>query len=88
MIGRIAFLAVFLSGCQGAGIVVGSALQGMSEASKQQPAQQMSAPATHTCYAAGESVDGMNKICFYDCATGRAAATVSAASMCPTTIQQ
>ncbi|RWH46823.1 hypothetical protein [Mesorhizobium sp.] len=43
---------------------------------------------THTCYAGGEFEDGLNKTCFYDCPTGRAAAAVSAAAMCPMTIQQ
>lgn len=88
MSARIVCLAFLLSGCQGAGVVVGSALQGMAEASKQQPPQQMSARPTQTCYAAGEFEDGLNKTCFYDCSTGRVTTTVSAASLCPTTIQQ
>ena len=88
MIGRVAFLAVFLSGCQGAGMVVGGALQGMAEASKHQPAQQMSVRPTQTCYAAGEFEDGLHTTCFYDCSTGRVATVVSAASFCTATIQR
>lgn len=41
-----------------------------------------------TCFAAGEQISGMNKICFYDCLGSRAAITVSAVSLCPISIQR
>lgn len=41
-----------------------------------------------TCFLTGEKTDGMNKICFYDCPSGAAATTVSAASLCPISIRK
>lgn len=41
-----------------------------------------------TCFARGETVSGMNKICHYDCMGSGAAITQSAVSLCPLTIRQ
>lgn len=41
-----------------------------------------------TCFSKGEKTDGMNKICFYSCPSGEAAITVSAASICPISIEK
>lgn len=41
-----------------------------------------------TCYARGEQVSGMNKICYYDCLGSPRAVTQSAVSLCALTIQQ
>lgn len=42
------------------------------------------APLTaNACFLVGESTDGLNKICYYDCASGRTAITVSAITLCP-----
>ena len=40
-----------------------------------------------TCFKKGEVIDGMNKICFYDCLGSTAAITVGAAQLCPITIR-
>lgn len=87
MRGYLVLTLLALSGCQAAPYLIAGALQGMGGA-KQQTAPVAPARATRTCIAASESEDGLNRICFYDCATGRAAVTVSAASMCPMSIQQ
>lgn len=41
-----------------------------------------------TCFFKGEKTDGLNKICFYDCASGEAAITIGAASLCPLSIER
>ena len=41
-----------------------------------------------TCFKTGEERSGMNKICYYNCVGSRAAITVSAASLCPLSINQ
>ncbi|WP_095201273.1 hypothetical protein [Mesorhizobium carmichaelinearum] len=92
MLGAIT-VAIVLSGCQAAPYLIAGAMQGMA-AGSQKAVSTAPAPvaantrSTHTCYAAGEFEDGLNKTCLYDCPTGRAAATVSAAAMCPMTMQQ
>ena len=35
------------------------------------------------CFKSGESTSGMNKICYYDCVSGKKAITISATSLCP-----
>jgi hypothetical protein len=40
------------------------------------------------CFKTGEQVSGMNKICFYNCAGSDAAITVSAAQLCPLSINR
>jgi hypothetical protein len=41
-----------------------------------------------TCFFQSERVDGMNKLCFYSCASGSAAITIGATSLCPLSIQR
>lgn len=41
-----------------------------------------------TCFSTGEQTSGMNKICYYNCLGSAAAITVSAADLCPLTIEQ
>ena len=41
-----------------------------------------------TCFAAGSSVSGLNRICYYNCPTGGASITVGASQLCPLTIRQ
>ena len=43
---------------------------------------------TETCFSASETVDGLNKICFYDCVSGQAAITIKATQLCPLTIKR
>lgn len=76
-----------IAGCQAAPYLIAGALQGMGGA-KQQTAPAAPARTTQSCFAASETEDGVNKICYYDCVSGRAAVTVSVASICPATIQQ
>jgi hypothetical protein len=38
------------------------------------------------CFAKGEQVSGMNKICYYDCLGSLTAITISSAALCPLTI--
>jgi len=49
-----------------------------------------STPATYqgrdTCFSRGERIDGLNKMCFYDCISGRMATTIGAAQLCPISI--
>jgi hypothetical protein len=45
-------------------------------------------PVRTTCFARGEQISGMNKICFYDCLGSSHAVTRSATSLCPLTVQQ
>lgn len=44
--------------------------------------------ASETCFSKGESVDGLNKICLYSCASGDAAITVKSYQLCPITIKR
>lgn len=41
-----------------------------------------------TCFAAGSTTSGLNRICFYNCPSGQASITVSAASICPISIRR
>lgn len=40
------------------------------------------------CYYDRETVDGLNKICYYSCASGSAAITVKSHQLCPLSIQR
>ena len=40
-----------------------------------------------TCFKTGETISGMNKICYYDCLGSAAAITISAVDLCPLTIE-
>lgn len=43
--------------------------------------------ARETCMVkVGETVSGVNRICVYDCVSGRAAVTIPAAELCPLSI--
>jgi hypothetical protein len=44
--------------------------------------------AAMVCLFTGEQTSGLNKICYYSCAGSAAAITVSAAKLCPLSIQQ
>ena len=44
--------------------------------------------ASETCFGSGERSDGLNKICFYKCASCNAAITVRSTDICPLTIQR
>ena len=44
--------------------------------------------ANTTCFATGEQISGMNKICFYDCLGSAAAITISSISLCPLSIKR
>ena len=44
--------------------------------------------ASEMCFGNGERTDGLNKICFYKCASGNAAITVRATDLCPLTINR
>ena len=44
------------------------------------------AMAAELCFFKGERTSGMNTICFYDCISGPAAITISAAQLCPMSI--
>lgn len=39
------------------------------------------------CFLKGESVDGLNKVCYYNCSSGTTAITVRASQLCPITIR-
>lgn len=41
-----------------------------------------------TCFKSGEETDGLNKICYYNCAGSRAAITVKSYQICPLTINR
>ncbi len=43
---------------------------------------------TETCIYKSESVDGRNKICIYDCLSGKAAITVESVKLCPVSIKR
>lgn len=38
------------------------------------------------CFSSGEQESGLNKMCFYDCASGRIAITVKITELCPLSI--
>lgn len=40
------------------------------------------------CFAKGERVDGMNKICYYDCLGSDYAITIKAHQLCPLSIKR
>lgn len=40
------------------------------------------------CFAKGEQVSGLNKICYYDCLGSMAAITIGAAALCPVSINR
>jgi len=40
------------------------------------------------CFLKSEYVDGMNKICIYDCPSGSAAITVAGYQLCPLSIDR
>jgi hypothetical protein len=44
--------------------------------------------AAETCFSKGEKVDGMNKICYYNCPSGEAAITVKSSQLCPLNIKR
>jgi hypothetical protein len=46
------------------------------------------AQAGETCFLKSETVDGLNKICFYTCPSGEAAITIPATSLCPISIHR
>lgn len=41
-----------------------------------------------TCYARGERISGMNKICYYDCLGSAHTVTQSSVSLCPLSVQR
>jgi hypothetical protein len=41
---------------------------------------------SQACFLSGETISGMNKICFYDCISGTKAITISSVSLCPLSI--
>jgi hypothetical protein len=43
---------------------------------------------TETCFYRSEEVDGRNKICYYDCVSGKAAITISSVSLCALSIKR
>ena len=44
--------------------------------------------AEEICFLKRERIDGLNKICYYDCASGDAAITVKSYQLCPQTINR
>jgi hypothetical protein len=44
--------------------------------------------AAETCFSKGEKVDGLNKICYYNCPSGEAAVTVKSYQLCPLFIKR
>ena len=44
--------------------------------------------ASETCFLKGQRVDGMNRICYYDCVSGDAAITVKSVQLCPISIRR
>jgi len=48
----------------------------------------ISLAAAATCFFDRDETSGLNKICFYKCASGPAAITIGAAKLCPLTIQR
>lgn len=41
-----------------------------------------------TCFSSSEKIDGLNKICYYDCPSGKAAITIKSVQLCPLTIKR
>ena len=48
----------------------------------------MGAGPAMTCTYTGESVSGLNKTCYYNCAGSSAAITIGSHEVCPTTIRR
>ena len=48
----------------------------------------LASTAASACFLSGEQIDGMNKICYYDCVSGKKAITVRAMQMCPMSLSQ
>lgn len=46
----------------------------------------MLAAGSEMCFGDGERISGNNKICFYNCPSGRAAITVASYALCPLNI--
>jgi hypothetical protein len=44
--------------------------------------------AASACFLSGEDTSGMNKICYYDCVSGKRAITIRATSLCPLSLSQ
>ena len=51
-------------------------------------ASSTAALAAELCFTKGEKIDGLNKICFYDCPSGIAAITVKSYQLCPYSIKR
>ncbi|MGB9153021.1 MAG: hypothetical protein WCD70_08030 [Alphaproteobacteria bacterium] len=54
----------------------------LSRAADQPPSTELAL----LCFAKGEQISGLNKICFYDCAGSGTAITVKSYELCPLTI--
>lgn len=64
-------------------------LAALTAAGTEQPKQTpMPEKVAAVCYFSHESAAGMNKICYYSCLGGNAAITISAASLCPLSINR
>lgn len=48
----------------------------------------MAASGAQACFLSGEDTSGMNKICYYDCVSGKRAITVRATQLCPLSLSQ
>jgi len=48
----------------------------------------MLAASSARCFLNGERTSGMNKICFYDCISGKAAITIKSTQLCPLSIEE
>lgn len=70
------FLVCYLLGVVGAGIHA-------SDQEKPKPKKP-----TETCFYKAEEVDGQNRICYYDCLSGKAAITIKSVSLCPLSIKR
>jgi len=66
---------------------IGSTGEAMSASSNametRRPAQDLSKPMTAVCFSRGERIEGLNKLCLYDCTGSPVVITQSASSMCP-----
>jgi hypothetical protein len=43
---------------------------------------------SETCFYERETVEGLNKICYYSCPSGAYAITIRSASLCPMTVKK
>lgn len=50
------------------------------------PAEPRPVEVAELCFSSGERTSGMNKMCFYDCASGQIAITVKATELCPLSV--